>query len=144
MTQFTRPAPWLRQVQPYDGGGWPVEPTNQWAASFTTAAVAGADTTLLTNGANEIARLLAISFAVTAGVIPSVVVDISDGTVAVSISAFVVAAALGATNIGILLNTPILGPGHTLRGRHFGGDAATVVNWRVYAPKAPIGTVFYL
>lgn len=165
MSRFSRPASYLRQlftpssagfqdpgvlssdvslIQPYDGGGWPMESSRSWVRTVTTAAIAAGAITLLVNDRETIARILAISFAVTAGVIPEVHADIIDDVSSVSISDHMVIAAVGAADEGLRLNCPILGPGHTLRGRWFGGDAATVVNFRAYLVQAPIGTVFYL
>jgi len=168
MSDFTRPAPWLRQLftpsktesanpgklsndvsltHPYDGGGWPLTDPNSWATRVVTAAVALADTVLVTTGENEIFRILAVSAQVSAGVHPDMFVDISTATFAVGISAQQDGASPppAPTNAqAFFLTTPIMGPSQSLRGKHLNGDAATVVDWRVYGVIAPIGTCFYI
>jgi len=164
MSGFTRAAPWLRQlftpsktaqpnpdrlsddvslVQPYDGGGWPLPPGGEWALQVVTAAGAAADSVLVSVNANEIARILAVSFGRNAGVHPTLAVDVLvQQTFTVGLSAHVVSTTAIQTLLPI--STPIIGPGHVLRGRHFGGDAATVIDWEVYFVRAPLGTVFSL
>jgi len=168
MTYFTRAAPWLRHLytpsktkaanpgilsndvaltQDYAGGGYPLIDPQNWVESITTAAVAAADTVLATTGIFEVCRVLAVSYRVSAGVRPDTLVDILTGGVAVAIGDQQDGATpppLPTFAKVVILTCPIMGPSAVLRGRHSGGDAATVVTWEVYKVIAPLGTVFYV
>jgi len=166
MSQFSRPADWLRQlftpsrsgwqspgqvspevslVQPYDGGGYPLQWSGQMVNTFTLAAAAAGQATLLTNSNEQITRILAVGVNITAGVLPDLIVRIFEPTanVTVPISAIVTAPILN--NIFALqLFSPILPQGFQLSLRWFGGDAATVVQVNTAFCRTPIGSVFYV
>lgn len=164
MSQFVRPAPWLRHlftpsktravnpseisedvsiVQPYDGSGWPLMPEGEWGKSFVTVAIAAADTELLATNNREIARILAVSVARNAGVNPVCYVSVEvGGTERIALTARFTPT--DGIQTPFTLVSPIIGPNQVLIGHHLGGDAATVVAWRLYAVVVPIGTVFYV
>ena len=166
MSEFVRPADWLRQlftpsrtewitpnrvagevslVQPYDGGGFPLYDPAQWGASVTSIVGASGLTTVLTVPTNRICRILAASVILAAAAAPSTYWSVqSPGTnVAVGISQ-VETGALTTFHLAARLNTPILGPNSVLHGRWFGGDVTTQVTWNCYYVFAPIGSVFYV
>lgn len=165
MSKFSRPASWLRQlftpsstgwrepgelandvslVQPYDGGGFPLLDPGQWVTVVNSSAAA-ADTTVILNLGNlEYGRILAAGVNRTAGVLPSCSIQVFDQNgFGITVSDRILIAVNGERE-GFQLFTPIIGPGHSIRGRHFGGDAATILEWIVYVVRAPLGSVFYV
>lgn len=159
---FVRPAPWLRRLftpsqtspvnptrvsddvsltQPYDGSGWPLYDPGQWVI-LTQSAVGTPKTTVIeTVPIDRICRLLAVAVILNAGVAPSCQLQ-AGVAITLSVGAPVVVHATEMSSVPS--NTPIIGPGHSIRGRHYGGDAATQVTWYLYRVLAPIGTVFYV
>jgi len=163
MSKFNRPSTWLRHLftprqtsaanpgevsndvslnQPFDGGGYPLLDPTQWASVVVSATIAVDNTELLTTGPDEIIRILAISARLNAGVAPSAFIKVGPSTGTVPCSPTI--AALTAERQALISNCPILGPSATLFGRHFGGDAATIVEWGIYMCRAPLGSVFYV
>jgi len=163
MSQFARPAGWLRQlftqsqtaqpnptilsndvslVQPYDGSGWGLWDPGQWIANVTSATIAADNTAIMTCPVGNIRRILAVSAQVTAGVAPAVYLWVSAQAGEVGVGD--VFAAIANRFVSLDCKIPILGPGHVLTGNHTGGDAATIVNYRCYFVQAPLGAVFYL
>lgn len=162
MSGFVRAAPWLRQlftssrtsqanpttlsddvslIQPYDGGGFPLFDPGQWAVTIDSAAVAAATTNLLTVPAGNIARLIAVSAAHVAGVAPTVFAMAR----VPSLNELAITAQVTLSNVerfNLPLQCPILIAGQQLQGRHFGGNAATVVRWVFLHVLAPLGTNF--
>lgn len=163
MSEFVRPAPWLERlftasrtehlhpnsvdpvvslVQPYDGSGWGISAPGQWVISqVSEVAQAARSQDIETVPEDQVCRILAASVGLTAGVAPQCNLQVVGTGTVVSLGGFVTA-----TNENPVLpvNTPIIGPGHIIRGRHSGGDAATVVTWYLYRVFAPLGTVFYV
>jgi len=162
MSGFVRPADWLRQlftssqtgpvnptsvsddvslVQPYDGGGYPLFNPEQWALEVTTTpAAAAATTSLFTCPDTSICRVLAMAAVKTAGVAPDVHFRVETAVISLAIS---VSQTLPAVEqIGFAPTCPIIGPGHKITGRHFGGDGSTIVVYRLYLVVVPLGTVF--
>lgn len=165
MSKFSRSASWLKQLytpsstgwrepgqlspdvsltSPYDGGAYPLLDPSQWLlGAVVSATVAAGSTTLFTVPVTEIARVLAVSATVTAGVAPQLQLQVrtlANDNVIVSESVLAVAA----IRTGIQVFTPIVGPGHLIIGRHTAGDAATIVSWDLYVARAPLGSVFYV
>jgi len=131
-------------VQPYDGGGFPIPDPAQWTARAVNSAAAVDTTVILTMEATEIGRILAVSCNLNAGVAPSVSIQILDQQgFATCISNRILIPVISERN-GFQIFSPIIAPGHVLQGRHFGGDAATVVEWLAYVVRVPRGTVFYV
>lgn len=165
MSTFSRPADWLRQlfipsrfgwtppsaiasevslVQPYDGGGFPLWPTGQWILNETAAAASSGVVTFLTIPEDQIARILAVSVTITAGVLPSCALQIGNPSVAdLNASPTIVPSIL---NEGFALEpfSPIIPPDHRFRVRWYGGDGLTVVNARALICRVPLGSVFYV
>jgi len=161
MSGFVRPAEWLRHlftssqtgpvnptevsddvslVQPYDGGGFPLYDPGQWAKEVTSATSAAATTVIFTVPATSICRILAAAAVLSAGVAPDVHFRAVAPTASLAISASQTLPAV--EQIGFSIFCPIIGPGHSISGRHFGGDAATIVIYRLYLVVVPLGTVF--
>lgn len=161
MSGFVRPAPWLRRlftpsqtapvnpievsddvslIQPYDGGGYPLFDPSQWSSEVVSVAGAAATTVLYTVGAESVVRLLAAAGILSAGVVGSLHLRVEAGAISLAISPNVATPAVEQVNLP--LQCPVIGPGHIISGRHFGGGAATVVTWRLYLVEAPLGTVF--
>lgn len=162
MSKFVRAASWLRFLftpahtaqagpvevsddvsltAPYDGGGYPLFDPGQWITVTRSATVAAAITTLITVPTDSICRLLAVSTSLIAGVAPDCSVEMATQTdVNLCISELELNVPSGHTNIRTFC--PILGPGHVLKGRHIGGDAATIVDWHVCAVIVPLGSNF--
>jgi len=165
MSRFNRPASWLRFLftpsqtkapnpgelsndvslnQPYDGGGFPLFDPSQWAFTVKSATIASATTDLFTVPEDEIVRILAVAASVAAGVAPNVnSFATTQNNTRVSLSAPLLLVANG-QRTGLTQLCPIIGPGHVFAGHHFGGDAATIIDWWVYFVRAPLGTVFYV
>ncbi len=169
MSQFARPADWLRQLfipsrtgwrppgrvseevsltQPYDGGGFAIWPVGQWVtASVTAVAAAAATTGVIAASTNEqVTRILAAKVQATAGVLPSVNLHIfrqGTSTNPIPISELLVISIL-TEHVPLTLNSPIIPPGHEVRLRWFGGDAATIVECSLLICTAPLGSVFYV
>lgn len=131
-------------VQPYDGSGWVMANPAEWFAQQTGAAAAAGSTNLFINDLENVVRILAVSCSLTAGnaisalmmvTVPGALGDVAIGSVA---------AITSTEHILVPTQSPILGPGHTLVGRHFGGNAGSIPQWRIYLVQAPIGTVFYV
>jgi len=165
MSKFSRSSSWLKQlftpsttgwrepgelasdvslVQPYDGGGYPIQDPGQWMTKVTTAAVAVDTTVILTLGDNEIGRILGASVNRNLGVKPSCSLQIFDQNGNSLVVSDRILIAVNGEREGFQIFSPIIGPGHSIRGRHFGGDAATVLEWLVYVVRAPLGSVFYV
>jgi len=165
MIGFARNAPWLRNlftpsevpsrypgtyspevnlVQPYDGGGFPLPAVGSWSVAATNAAAAAATISLLVVGAEDLVRLLAVSFFASAGVLPTaharVVGPVGE---AVGISENQIATVTG-EHTALQVYTPIIPAGHTLQLRYYGGDVLTVVVARAFVATVPRGTVFYV
>jgi len=161
MSQFSRPARWLRQlftpsatgfqepgtlstdvslIQPYDGGGYPFETRVQ---RDTQAAVAANTVTIISANINEIIRLMGLSILVTAGTIPTIFFLVLLDGVELAISPRTVISAINQQN-SVIHNTPILPPEAALQVSWAGGNASTVVRSEVLFVRAPIGTVFYV
>lgn len=165
MSRFTRPAGWLRQlftpsqtespnpgllsddvslVQPYDGGGYPTFAPGQWGVKVVSVTAATGEIPLLTTASNELARLLCLSATLVAGVAAkcTAVVDTGGPSGVIECAEEVTTPAAG--QILVPLAIPIMGPSHILSGNHSGGDAATIIHWRLYFCVAPLGSVFYV
>ena len=167
MSLFVRPAPWLRQlftpahtpqpnpgtlsedvslVQPYDGSGWAIPNPETTVRSFTAPAGAQGNNTILTMGATDVGRILGISVNLNAGAAPThanAAVRAPGTNLNCPITDVVVPVT------GIFIGLPHLAssvilPRLQLEGSHIGGDAATILIWRVYIAICPIGTVFYV
>lgn len=159
MSRFARPAGWLRQiftpsqtgqpnpdsvsndvslVQPYDGGGYPISDVLDMF-TVNTVVAAQANTTILTLNQDQIGRILALTAVLLAGVAPTVQF-MNQGAFGSVISANMTPVVTEYTAVEFWC--PILKPGHQLRGRHFGGDAATQVTYIVHVAVAPVGSVF--
>lgn len=165
MSTFSRPSDWLRQfftpsrfgwnppsqvsdevslTQPYDGGGYPVAPANQWFYEDSPAVGAAGNSTLVTMGEDEYGRILACHVAVTAGVLPTVQIECDlAGAQLVTLSETITPAVLS-DRYGIEVYCPILPPSRSLIFRWDNGDAATACNFRALVAVVPIGTVFYI
>jgi len=162
MTKFSRSSSWLKGlftpsqskfpnpgilsdevslVQPYDGSGWPLWDPDQWFLSITSATIAAAATTLLTVPDDFVARILAVSARTTAGVAPSARIFVGGPLINVGLGDLQL---LTATPQVMPVQSPIIAPGHRLRGDHVAGDAATIVIYSVYFVQAPMGSVFYI
>jgi len=164
MSGFARPAPWLRQLftksqagqsepgersdnvsltAPYDGGAYPLANPGEWGAFVTSLVGATGDTTIITCPLTAICRVLAVSPVRVAGVQPSCHLNFTpqSGT---EIGGSDTITLVGTERQGMQIYCPILGPGHVLAGRHFGGDAATQVRWDIYFVQVPLGSVFYV
>jgi len=105
----------------------------------TSATAAAANTTLRTNLADQLMRILAISANVTAGVAPVV-----RARIFVPGAGFrcVITEELTLTaDAQVLpgLRCPIVCPTGALECRHTGGDAATIVEYTLYAATLPLG-----
>jgi len=165
MSKFTRAAPWLRHfftpsktspvnptevsedvslVQPYDGSGWPLQPIGEWMSSVAPVIGATGTETLVTAGEREIVRILAVSIHLAAGVAPLSRLLIQDPNAVVGSVGVSDELTVSANFRSFAVRTPILAPGHLLRGQYEGGDAATGVVWRMFICRCPIGTVFYV
>jgi len=161
MSGFVRPADWLRQlftssqtgpvnptsvsddvslVQPYDGGGYPLFDPGEWAKQVTSATTAASTTALFTVPETSICRILAASAVNTAGVAPDVHFRVATATASLAISLSKTLPAV--EQEGFEITCPIVGPGHQITGRHFGGDGSTIVIYRLYLVVVPLGTVF--
>jgi len=164
MSGFVRPANWLRHlftssqtgpvnptevsddvslIQPYDGGGYPLFDPGEWAKDSTSATGAAKTTALFSVPDDKIARILSASIVHTAGVAPDVYFRVETPQFSMGISENLTALA-DAEDQGFQIHSPIIGPGHNLVGRHFGGDGSTVIIFRLYLCVVPIGTVFYV
>ena len=167
MSNFARPASWLRQLftqsrtgfvnpsvlsqdvsltAPFDGGGFPLYDPAMWGKTATSSAAAANTTTIYTVPETAISRILAISARKSLGNTPTgiyVQATLPNGVI--------VAICLNNTAMVTdpLLNAfqvlcPILPPGAILQGRYQGGSAATVIEWHAIIATAPLGSVFYV
>jgi len=137
-------APEVSLVQPYDGGGVPLGDPSQSVRNVTSATVAAADTELLVTDESQCARLYTLSCFLSAGVAPSAIglfFHTSAGAAGAMTKLITVPAANYEALPSLVTMCP---PGHTIQGRHFGGDAATIVVWQLVCTVAPLGTVFYV
>ena len=164
MSQFVRRARWLQElftpsvtptsrfpgrvsedvslVALYDASGWGIPDPEQLITTVTsTPAGATQTTTLLTIGTAEIFRLLGVSVTLSAGNAPtnSVFQLRSIGTATVC----VVSGHLTPTGslLGQVISTPVLPPGSILQGTFSGGNASTVLIYRLAGLRLPVGTV---
>jgi len=131
--------PWCNLMM---GGGWPLPDPSGILKLVASVAVAAGNTVLFTNGPNEIARVMHVAARVTAGVAPTAIVNIvgNGSTTNVVLTPNLL---LTAERQAFVFSGPILlAPLHFLQGRHFGGDAATIVEFVWYAYVAPLGTNF--
>ena len=165
MSRFARPSDWLRQLfipsrtgwqppnqvseevsltQPYDGGGFAIWPIGQWSTSVVTAAAASGFFDLFAINSERIVRILSVSVTYIAGVNPQVylVIQPPSGD-EVGLSELITPPA-GGQPTSVPLTSPIVPPGHALRARWFGGDAATQIMFRSLRCEAPLGSVFYV
>jgi len=160
MSRFTRSAPWLRNfftasqtgfnnpgilsdevslVQVYDAGGFGLQDPGEFGTQITSATIAAGNTELILTTADEIFRLIAVSALLAAGVSPTVSLSLRSPT-AVDVGTSV-PTALNANHHQALIpiNCYVLPPSTSLRGVHAAGDAATIVDWRVYGIRMPLG-----
>jgi len=129
-------------VQLYDAAGWGIPDPEQLITSVTsTPAGATRTSTLLTIAPDEIFRILAASVTLSAGTAPtnSVFQLSATGTATVC----VISPHLLPTGnlIGQEIQLPVLPPGSTLAGTYSGGNASTVLIYRVAGLRLPLGTV---
>lgn len=126
-------------IQPYDGGGWGM--INSEAYITQAANVAGASGTLTIKdiAPENIFRFLSAAVILTAGVAPSVVLEIFtiDGSRSQSISSLVTPNGARWTTFDLI--PPIIGPNHRIRAPWAGGDAATVITVSLFGPEIPLG-----
>ncbi len=161
MTRFSRRAGWLTQlftpsvvpttrfpdrvsedvslVAPYDGGGWGIPDPSEFMTRVLSATIAAGNTTLRTNLDTDIMRILAISASLAAGAPPAVTAQVlvpGAGFSCVISDNLVINA-----NAQVLpgLRCPIVCPTGVLEVRHTGGDAATIVEYILYAATLPLG-----
>jgi len=163
MSTFTRPAPWLRQfftpsrtgfkepgklsddvslVQPYDGGGWPIDPGVNKTGELQSVVGASTQTVLFTTEQDEISRLVTVGAILDAGGVPAGLVhlDHSGGPSVPICEHFTLDTAYYRS---MPLYAAIVGPMVRVRGFVVGGDASTQVTWRWMEYRVPVGTVFY-
>jgi len=161
VSQFTRPASWLRQlftpsqtsqpnpgqlsndvslVQPYDGGGYPLGGLDG-IVLITSTVAAALTTTLFTNNSNTIARVLALTAQSIAGTAPVCNFRVFNPTTACVITESLL---LTANFRSFPTTCPIIMPGHGLSGRYISGNASTQVQYTFHVCFAPVGSVFYL
>jgi len=166
LSQFSRRANWLSKlfpasispttkdpgqrsddvslVQPYDASGWAFQDSNSWAKRTDVLTGATGFSILQVIDLDSIFRLLGMDTITLVDAKPSILPSVIDreGTG----DQFFLAKQTVSSNGGLIfeLNTPIIGPGSSIRIDWAGGDGNTqfTVGW--YGVLAPLGTVFYL
>lgn len=129
-------------VAPYDGGGWGMIARADYVVQTVSAIGAALSTTLLVVGEGNVFRILAADCFHSAGTTASCRLFVqADGSAVACFITPDVASTSGGVNIPNI-GTPIVPPGATLIGDHFGGGAATVITWRILGLEVPLGTGF--
>jgi len=131
-------------VQPYDGGGIVLPDPGSLFTQVDSAAAALDNTVLGATSPNEVARIYSVAAHVTAGVAPSVLIQLANVEdpnkySVVSLTRLAIAEAQG-----LECFCRMVPPNCTINGRHYGGDGATIVQWNSFIAFVPIGTVFYV
>lgn len=132
---------------PYDGGAFPLAPTDTWIVeTINSAASASSSTDLLTIAVDEIGRLFSGQAQLIAGAQANVMFQVRVPNTLFNCIITEDGHLTPVTGDGpawMRINAPIiLPPESTLRGFHVGGDVLTVIGWRYYVAVAPLGSVF--
>lgn len=129
-------------TQNYDGGGWGIpDPREMFLNVVSGAAAAARDTIILTTGADEIIRLIALSGHISAGAAPTAAncsIFQPDANISVGLNNVVALNALIVVGMDGL--PPVVPPTCELVASYIGGDVLTVINWRMCFLRLPLGT----
>jgi len=164
MNKFTRSAPWLRQlftpsqtkssnpgslsedvslVQVYDGGGFNFLSSAMWAVRVDSTPAGATDTTdILTAGPEELVRVFSVSINEEgASTTPDCIIRVRVAATATpAVSGLLAVLGNGVVPPDFISNL-VLPPGAVLEGLHFNGGAGTVIRYRAYFNRMPVGAV---